>query len=226
MDQNLKIWHLENFNFFLELGMAEKKIIHQNIEMKTIEKDEVVYFQDDLAHSIYFLKEGRIRISKFNKKGKEFILNILNPGEIFGEASVMGSDVRNEAAIAEDKVLLCIMKEDKMKELLLQEPLLNFKFSQLLEKRLEQTQRRLEDLTFKSNQQRIIEFLKISVKTSENNNGVFRINNNLTHDKIAKLTSTNRQEVSSVFSDLKKHRIIDYDRTSIRVLNLEKLESS
>ncbi|WP_246136797.1 Crp/Fnr family transcriptional regulator [Gillisia hiemivivida] len=194
--------------------------------MKTIEKNEVIYFQDDLAHSIYFIKVGRIRISKFNKKGKEFILNILYPGEIFGEASVMGKDKRKEAAIAEDKVSLCIMKENKMKELLLQVPMLNFKFSQILEERLEKTQKRLEDLIFKSNQQRIIEFLKDSVNTSENSNGIFRIKNSLTHDKIAKLTSTNRQEVSSVFSYLKKHNIIDYDRTYISILDFKKLETS
>lgn len=226
MDENLNTGYLENFNCFFDLGVAEKKFIHRNTEMKTIEKNEVVYFQDDLAHSIYFLKVGRIRISKFNNKGKEFVLNILYPGEFFGEASVMGNDNRKEAAIAEDKVSLCIMKENKMKELLLEVPMLNFKFSQILEERLEKSQKRLEDLTFKSNQQRIIEFLKDSVKTSEKKNNIFRIKNSLTHDKIAKLTSTNRQEVTRVFSYLKKHHIIDYDRTFISILDFEKLEIS
>lgn len=226
MKKKSKVWYLENFNFFAELSLEHRTFICQNTVMRTIQKDELVYFQEDLAHSVYFLKMGRIKISKFSDDGQEFLVTILHPGEVFGEASILGINKRKEAAIAEEPVTFCVMKEEHFRKLLLMSPALNLRFSQLLEDRLEKTQKRLEDLTFKSNQQRIIEFLKNSVKTSEKNNGIFRINNSLTHDKIAKLTSTNRQEVSSVFSYLKKHHIIDYDRTCIRILDFEKLETS
>ncbi|MGM0392735.1 MAG: helix-turn-helix domain-containing protein [Bacteroidota bacterium] len=56
-----------------------------------------------------------------------------------------------------------------------------------------------------------------------NQNGELIINNSLTHQKIAQLTSTNWQEVSSVFSYLKKNRIIDYNRSVIKILNFNEL---
>lgn len=225
METKSKIWYLENFNFFADLNSEQRSFIHQNTVMKTVQKDDLVYFQKDFAHSIYFLKEGQIRISRFSEKGQEFIITLLKPGEIFGEASIVGQNIRQEAAIVEESATYCIMKEGKMKKLLLMSPAFNFKFSQLLESRLEETQKRLEDLSFKSNHQRILDFLKDLVQVSNNSqDGEIVIDNLLTHDKIAKLTCTNRQEVSSVFSMLKRNKVIDYDRKSIRVLKIHDLE--
>lgn len=226
MESKSKIWYLENFNFFSELETVQRTFVLQNTVMKTVEKNDVVYFQESRANSVYFLKEGNIRISKFNSEGEELLIRILNPGEIFGEASIMAHRTRKEAAIAEEKVCYCVMREDKMRELLFMAPALNFKFSQMIEERLEKAQKRLEDLSFKNNHQRIVDFIKALASSSNSQNGEIIINNSFTHDKIAKLTSTNRQEVSSVFSYLKKNQIIDYDRKFIRILKMKDLELS
>lgn len=226
MEQKSKIWYLENFNFFSELNQEERNYVCQNTKMKSVEKNEAVYFQQGSADRVYFLKEGKIRISKFNPEGEEFLVAFLEPGEIFGEASITGNRVRNEAAIAEEAVVFCVMRKERMKKLLLMSPALNFKFSQMIEARLEKTQKRLEDLSFKNNQERIIDFLKeTALISSQKSDGALIINNSLTHEKIAQLTSTNRQEVSAVFSSLKKKQIIDYNRKEIRILKLNELHT-
>lgn len=226
MEEKSKIWYLENFNFFDELTMEQRTFVCQNTMMKTISEEESVYFQEDLAHSVYFLKEGKIRISRINQEGQEFVVAMLGPGEIFGEGSIINGRRRKETAIAEERTTFCVMREENMKKLLLMAPALNLKFSQMLEKKLEKAQKRLEDLSFKNNYQRIIGFLKeTALISSPGPNGEVVIQNKFTHEKIAQLTSTNRQEVSSVFSLLKKNGVIDYDRKTIRVFNLNQLET-
>ncbi|HET6245180.1 MAG: Crp/Fnr family transcriptional regulator [Bacteroidetes bacterium] len=225
MEQKSKVWFLENFNFFSELTVDERNFICKNTEMKSFEKNEPVYFQHSPAKSVYFLKEGKIRVSKYNEQEAEFLIAILGGGEIFGESAVAGKTKRNEVAIAEEKTMLCVMSEEKMKELLLMVPGLNLKFGRMIEERLEKTQKRLEDLTFKNNEERIIGFIKeTALKSLKDANNEFVIENSFTHEDIAKLTSTNRQMVSSVMSSLKKKKIIDYDRKNIRILELEKLD--
>ena len=193
--------------------------------MRTLKKDEAVYFQNDPSNSVYFLKEGKIRISKFTTTGEEFLVSILGKGEIFGESSITGNKNRKEAAI--EVATYCVMKEEKFRELLLQVPALNLKFIQRLEDKLEKAQQRLHNLSCKNNQQRIIEFLKEMASLSPKGlNGELIINNSLTHQKIAQLTSTNRQEVSSVLSLLKKNKVIDYNRKIIRILKMNGLELS
>lgn len=227
MTQKPKVWYLENFNFFSELEMEQRTFICQNTVMKTLEEGETVYFQNAPAHSVYFLKEGKIRISKFSQKGEEFLYAILEKGEIFGEACITNNIKRQEAAIVEKQATYCVMKEEKFKKLLLMSPALNLKFSQMLEDRLAKAQNRLQDLALKNNQQRIIDFLKETASiNTKGPNGECIINGSLTHQKIAQLTSTNRQEVSSVFSHLKKNQIIEYNRKSIKILDIKKLGAS
>lgn len=224
MEKKSKIWYLENFNFFSELTVEQRNFVCQNTKMKSVIKNDTIYFEESPANSVYFLKEGKIKISKFNSNGAEFLIAILSAGEVFGFSSVTGSVKRKEIAIADEKSLFCMMHEKKMKELLLMTPQLNLKFSRMIEERLENTQKRLEDITFKNNQERIIDFIReTALKSSKNQNGELIINNSLTHENIAKLTSTNRQIVSSVLSDLKKQKIIDYNRKEIRILQPEAL---
>lgn len=225
MAEKTKVWYLNNFNFFSELSMGDRTFICQNTVMKSQSKGGTVYFQNDSANSVYFLKEGKINITRFTRTGEEILMAILEKGEIFGESSIVNGSKRKEAAIVEEDATYCVMEEDKFKELLVMCPSLSLKFSQLLEIRLQKAQKRLEDISCKKNKERIIDFLKETAFLSSNQNeeGMITLNS-LTHQKIAQLTSTNRQEVSSVFSHLKKSRIIDYNRKSIRILNRHKLE--
>lgn len=227
MKSRSKVWYLENFSFFAELDMEVRTFIRQNTIMRQLKKDEAVYFQNDPANSVYFLKEGKIRISKFTPAGEEFVVGILEKGEIFGEAAITDNKNRKEAAIVEEKVTYCVIKEEIFRKLLLMVPTLNLKFSQMLEEKLEKAQKRLQDMSCKNNQQRIIDYLKETASLSpKGSNGEFIINNTLTHQKIAQLTSTNRQEVSSVLSILKKNKIIDYNRKIIRILKMNELKLS
>lgn len=227
MVEKSKVWYLENFNFFSELDMVERTFICQNTIMRSLEKDEAVYFQFDPSNSVYFLKEGKIRISKFTHTGEEFLVGILEKGEIFGESSITDNKYRKEAAIVEEAVTYCVMQQEKFRELLLMVPALNLKFSQMLEEKLEKAQKRLQDISCKNNQQRIIDFLKETASlSSKGPNGELIIDNSLTHQKIAQLTCTNRQEVSSVLSHLKKNKIIDYNRKTIKILKMNELRLS
>lgn len=88
MEHKSKVWHLENFNFLAELEKKQKAYIDEFTVMKTLDKGDVVYFENDPANSVYFLNEGKIKFSKFNQKGEEFLYVILEKGKIFGEASI------------------------------------------------------------------------------------------------------------------------------------------
>ncbi|WP_051227951.1 Crp/Fnr family transcriptional regulator [Gillisia sp. JM1] len=225
MSEADKIWYLENFNFFSELNLEERTFICQNTVMNSVEKGEALYFQNGPAKSVYFLKEGRMKISRFNDSGNEFLVALLGPGEIFGESSITGEKTRKDAAVAEEKSLYCIMKEKNMKQLLLRSPTLNFKFTQMIETRREKTEKRMEDLVLKNNTERIVDFLiDLAAKHGEGKTGVITIPYSFTHGKIAQLTSTNRQEVSSLFSGFKKKKIIEYNRKHIRILRVQDLQ--
>jgi len=219
MNDQTKFWHLDNFDFFSGLTMDQRRFVHANTKMTNLVKDESVYFEGSLANSIYFLKEGEMRISKFNESGDEFLISILSPGSIFGMSSITGGPSRTETAKATLPSLICILDKEKMKELLKENTELNMKFCQLMESRMINMQKRLENLTFKNSEGRILDFLRTTAITSGLKvNGHILISPMMTHENIGKLSSTSRQLVSEFFCSLKKKGIISYDRKELKIL--------
>src|SRR6476620_11108921 len=63
-------------------------------------KGAVVYRQAAIADGVYYLQEGRIKISVASRQGKEAIIGILEAGAFFGEGCLIGHDERSASAVA------------------------------------------------------------------------------------------------------------------------------
>ena len=106
MEPNGKLWYFENFNILKPLSPAEKEAISCVSTMKHLKKNQIVYLPRDASDKIYFLKKGKVKICKSDNRGKELILSIIDPGEIFGELSLADSKARQEKAeVMEDAII-------------------------------------------------------------------------------------------------------------------------
>ena len=106
MAEKTKLWYLQNFNM-LE-GMSPKMMMElaQNTSMQNNSKKEIIYFPEDASNTIYFLKAGKIKIYRLSENGKTTTLQLLGPGEIFGESAILGQETHdNIAEVVEDAVV-------------------------------------------------------------------------------------------------------------------------
>ena len=85
-----KLWYLENFNLRQILTMEERKKVAGAAAMQHFSKKEVLYFPQESADSVFILKEGKVKVYRQSPDGKEIILSIINPGEMFGELCIAG----------------------------------------------------------------------------------------------------------------------------------------
>ena len=92
MSAETRLWHLKNFNLLESLSQEEKMKMAEMIRDQSIKKGEYIYFPEESSKNIYFLKEGRVKIGSYSDDGKEIIKAILQPGEIFGELSLVGEE--------------------------------------------------------------------------------------------------------------------------------------
>ena len=77
-----------------------------------------VFAQGDAADSIFYIQEGKVRLTVVSKVGKEATLGILSEGEFFGEGSLAGQPLRMGSATAmADCELLRIDKKAMMEAL-------------------------------------------------------------------------------------------------------------
>ncbi len=82
MANRSKLWHLENFNLFKGMSQSEMDKLMEKTSMKSIQKDQFIYFPEDPSRSIFFLKEGRVKIGAYSEEGKEIIKMIVVPGRL------------------------------------------------------------------------------------------------------------------------------------------------
>lgn len=233
MEAHSKIWHFENFNIIKTFSESEKQEVISLSHMKHYKKKDIIYLQGDSSDQIYFLKTGKIKISKYSQEGKEMILSILGPGQIFGELSLSFQSERDEVAEAVNDCFLCTIKADLLNKIIEGNPNFPLQVVKLMGERVKKIEKRLESLYFKTVHERIKELiLQLSLENGKEKNQDKNSENKeievdliLTHDEIAKLTATNRQTVTSVLKDLEKKNIISYSRKLIIIKNLQALIS-
>lgn len=226
MQSESKLWYLQNILLFQNLPKKEMMFVETRSTMKHPEKNQYIYFPEDPSKTLYFLKSGRIKIGSVSSEGKEIIKAILHPGEVFGELSVAGEEKRADFAQALDgDVIICAMSVMDMMEMMEMNPSLALRITKLIGFRLKKIERRLEALVFKDTRDRIIDFLKeIALEKGQRIGDQIFIKLKLTHQDIGNLTGTARQTVTSILNDLKNEGIINFDRSTIIVNDVNKLK--
>lgn len=226
MPVKTKIWYLENFNLFEGLSKDKMMELSKKLNMTSAVKNEIIYFAEEPSESIFFLKEGQIKLSRISDEGKESISSILKPGDIFGELAIAGESNREDSAIALEDVLICTISKGNFEKLLIETPELNLRITKIIGLKLQRVNRDLENLIFKDSFSRVLDFLKRYAEDygKKIGNEIF-IRTTLTHQDIANLTSTSRQTVTTIMNDLKNDGIIDFNRIKIKVKDLGKLTS-
>src|ERR1700730_7313344 len=63
-------------------------------------KKQTIFTQGDKADAVFYIQEGKIRLTVVSKVGKEATLGILSEGEVFGEGSLAGQTLRMGCATA------------------------------------------------------------------------------------------------------------------------------
>lgn len=220
-------WYLENFSFFNILSIEDRRELGEVALKHQIPKETTIYCTGEAATCFYLVKEGKVKITRKSETGKEIILALLGPGEIFGELSIAGQEEREEVAVTAEDSLVCLFRVSDFQHLMENNPRLSLQVTKLIGLRLKKIQRRLESLIFRTSEERIRDFLKdmaheygYTIATDPNKNA---IPVRLTHDDIGKLTATSRQTVSTVMRCLEKEGVLTYNRHRIYIKDLNKL---
>jgi CRP/FNR family transcriptional regulator, cyclic AMP receptor protein len=63
-------------------------------------KKQTIFTQGDAADAVFYIQEGKVRLTVVSQIGKEATLGILSEGEFFGEGGLAGQPLRMGSATA------------------------------------------------------------------------------------------------------------------------------
>lgn len=185
--------------------------------MMQYRKGESIYMFEDTTN-VFFLKSGSVKVMSIDADGNNHVQELLEAGEIFGKFIDEQADRQLKVIAAED-CLVCYLPFEKWQDFIKDHPALSLSFIKWAGSRIKRLESKVDSLYFKPSRQRIAEKLMDTIKRfgKKDESGNVIVSLSLTHDEIAQLTGTSRQNVNTYLNELREKGLIDYDRTSINV---------
>lgn len=219
-----KFWYIKRSDIFSVMSHEEMERLASLSTMCEFKKGAAIYLLDEPSEHVYLLKEGTIKISRIGQDGQEIILDIIAPGEIFGEMALLGEDSRTTMAEAAEDSLICSIRKSDFFNFFSAENELAFKVLKLVGLKRVEIETRLEELAYCTVFERIASLLLRMAKRHgiKEEHGV-KIRPRLTHRDIAFLVGATRETVTEQLNEMKAEGLIDTSFMSITIRDLEAL---
>jgi len=147
--QMIDRWHLIRRHFlFSQLDAEAIEQIGNLAVSRRLARDEVLFSKGDDGDALYGVLDGAIRISTVGSGNREIILNILEPGEIFGEIALLDGLPRTADAVAMSDAAVMLIRRRDFTPLLERQPKLAIRLIELLCERVRWISGLVEDAAF------------------------------------------------------------------------------
>lgn len=165
-------------------------------------KGDFLINEEDIITAIRIIREGRVKINRYDKDGKEYILDILSDGDIIGEDLFFESAKSTYNAICISDVKLCEINRQDLLDLISKEPAAAWNMIKHLSTKLHQSNNLLEILQENDAEARIARFLlERSERLKDAEVG-------LTIDDVAASISLRKETVSRKLTELQNDNYI------------------
>jgi CRP-like cAMP-binding protein len=182
-------------------------------------KGAVVFAQGDRGDALYGVAAGRVRISASGAGGQEVFLNIMEPGDTFGEIAVMDGLPRTAGATAVEQTALIVIKRADFLQLLEREPRRGIHLLKLLSERLRWTSELVEESAFLAGPARLAKRLLILASLHGRAAGIGQLELRISQAELARFLGISRQIVNQHLSEWRRHGWVELGRSQIVIRN-------
>lgn len=204
-----------------------KKAFEESDIVRTYPKGSFLYREGDFADKLFFIKNGKIQVSKAMPDGRELILRICSSESIVGEFFLFTTPHKHilNAVVLEECTVSILCKDDLEQKLSIDQPIA-IELIQLINLEYRKTNSMFRDLILHGKKGALYSTL-IRLSNSygqETDNGIF-ITLPLTNQELANFCGTSREMVNRFLSQLKKDGIISTDHRHIIIHDIKFLKN-
>jgi CRP-like cAMP-binding protein len=170
----------------------------------------VIFAQGDRADDIFYIEEGKVKITVVSSRGKEAVVGIFSIGQFFGEGALNGQRVRMSAATSMDHCTIAVLSRSLMLYTLNKEPAFSSFFIEHLLSRNLRIEEDLVDQLFNSSEKRLARILLLLANFGKEGKPETVIPD-ITQATLAEMIGTTRSRVSFFLNKFRKLGFIEYN---------------
>lgn len=227
-EANLCESQLDSVEAFAGLDTEDIRSLELHMRVVDLPKGDWLFMEGDPRSDVYCLIDGRVKISRLSRTGKEFILALIEPGEIFGESSLFVDGPHDSFGVASQDSRVLAIPSSELAKLMEKHSGLPLRLAKLVERRRQKIERRLVATAFHKVRGRLASLL-LQLCQDYGVRGIdgISLRIDLRHQEMANLIGVSREIVSHTLSDFRREGLIDSDgRTLIvrQTLLLEQIQ--
>lgn len=217
---------ISDIGVFQNISNEELKEIEPYILRESVKKKGNIFSEGDQPEWFYIVESGKVKITKMSSDGKEIILEVISPGDIFGGVAVMKGFPYPANAIAMENSKIVKISRRNLMRLVDRFPNLMYCIAMNLGDRMKSSHDSLKNIALERVEARIAALLlkladKVGVKVKE---GIL-IDMRLTKQDVADMVGTTVETSIRTFSKFKKEKLLSESEGKVVIRDRDGLES-
>jgi CRP-like cAMP-binding protein len=198
--------------------------LHASMDSVKISKGSILFAEGDEGDHLYVIVEGKIKLGTSSGDGRENLLSILGPGEMFGELSLFDRNPRTSTATAVTDAKLLSLGQTKLIPWLTENPRVSLNLLASLAQRLRRTNEAVGDLVFSDVPGRVAKALiDLGERFGKQTDEGLLVNHDLTQEELAQLVGASRETVNKALADFAGRNWLKLDGRAVLITDLERL---
>ena len=190
-----------------------------------MERGDILFHEGEPGDRLYVITEGKVKLGRTSYDGRENLLAILGPGEMFGELSLFDPGPRTATATAVAETQLVGLGTESLHTYLVSRPQASFTLLAALARRLRRTNESLADLVFTDVPGRVAKaLLELSQRFGRPVEEGVLVAHDLTQEELAQLVGASRETVNKALADFASRGWIRLESRSVILIDHDRLQ--
>ena len=178
--------------------------------ISTHRKKQVIFAQGDAADAVFYIREGKVKVTVVSRQGKEAIVAVLGTDEFCGEGCLIGQPKRLATATALSECKIMRVEKTEMQRILQQEPAFSQMFMSHILTRNARVEEDLVDQLFNSTEKRLARVLLLLANFGKEGRPSPVIAK-ISQETLAEMIGTTRSRVSHFMNNFRRLGFIEYN---------------
>jgi hypothetical protein len=209
---------------FTALDDASAATLRASMTAVKVAKGKTLFKEGDAGDRLYVVVEGKLKLGTSSDDGRESLLSILGPGDMFGELSLFDPGPRTATATALTETVLLGLGHEALGPWLTGRPGVAEALLKALAQRLRRTNEALADLVFSDVPGRVAKALvELSEKFGVKRNDGILVEHDLTQEELAQLVGASRETVNKALAEFTQREWIKLEPRAVLLLDFDRL---
>ena len=209
---------------FSALNDEEAASLRASMTQVKVSKGHTLFKEGDEGDRLYVVLEGKLKLGTTSIDGRENLLSILGPGEMFGELSLFDPEPRTTTATAVTDAKLLALAHDQVIGLVTRHPQASLELLRRLAQRLRKSNEILADLVFADVPGRVAKaIIDLGARFGQQKDDGLHVNHDLTQEELAQLVGASRETVNKALADFASRGWVRLEPRAVVVLDYERI---